>query len=55
MGLDGWLQALLETPNQYFFVKGHNRIKLFKHGLQMFQVGGPVYDVFLLVLSVLFN
>ena len=45
----------METPDQYLFVKSRDRVKLLEYGLQMFQVGGLIYNVFLLVLYVLFD
>ena len=36
LGLNGWPQALSETPNQYFLIKGHGEFDLFEHSLQVF-------------------
>lgn len=55
LGLDEQPQALLKTPDQYFFVRDYNKIKLLEYGLQMFQVGSPIDNIFLLVLCVLFD
>ena len=55
LGLDRWPQAFLETANQHLFVRSHDGVKFLKHGLQMFQVCGPVYNIFSLVFSVLFD
>ena len=55
LGLDGGSETFLETSDQYFLVISRDKVKLLEHDLKMFQVYGLVHDVFLLVLSVLFD
>ena len=55
LGLDRWPQAFSELPNYNFLVRSRDGVKLLEHGLQMFQVGGSVHNILLLVLTVSFD
>lgn len=55
LGLNEWPQIFSEIPNQHFFIRSRDRIKLLEYDLQMFQVCNSVYNVLLLLLSVLFD
>lgn len=55
LSLNGWLWALLETPNQYFLVKAYDGVKFLKHGQDIFKMGSPAQEIFLLVLYVSFD
>lgn len=55
LGQDICPQAFSETLDQYFFIKSRDRVKLFKYGLQIFQLGSLIHNVFLLILCIFFD
>lgn len=55
LGQDVCPQAFSETLDQYFFIKSRDRVILFKHGLQIFQLSNLIHNVFLLILCVFFD